>query len=158
MHTYCPTRCLHDARPSVDEVPEWGRRVLVVLREPREAGGVTISRAARQSEVPARFQLGAAMNPCPCGWAGDVSGRCRCSPDVINRYRGRISGPLLDRIDLHVDVPRLPPAQLRPDAPEGDRKSVVEGKRVSGRVDLGGRRIIQKNKQKKKITKKITSD
>lgn len=91
-----------------------------MLREPLESGVVTISRAARQSEFPARFQLVAAMNPCPCGWAGDVSGRCRCSPDAIRRYRGRISGPLLDRIDLHVDVPRLPPAQLRPDAPEGE--------------------------------------
>jgi magnesium chelatase family protein len=104
----------------LDELPEWDRRALEVLREPLESGVVTISRAARQSEFPARFQLVAAMNPCPCGWAGDVSGRCRCSPDVINRYRGRISGPLLDRIDLHVDVPRLPPAQLRPDAPEGE--------------------------------------
>src|SRR5690606_1574805 len=98
----------------------WDRRALEVLREPLESGVVTISRAARQSEFPARFQLVAAMNPCPCGWAGDDSGRCRCSPDVVNRYRGRISGPLLDRIDLHVDVPRLPPAQLRPDAPEGE--------------------------------------
>src|SRR3546814_9795396 len=110
----------------LDELPEWERRALEVLREPLESGVVTISRAARQSEFPARFQLVAAMNPCPCGWAGDVSGRCRCSPDVITRYRGRISGPRLDRLDLHVDVPRLPPAQLRPDAPEGeprDRKS-----------------------------------
>ncbi|GAA3911688.1 YifB family Mg chelatase-like AAA ATPase [Luteimonas lutimaris] len=110
----------HNGVLFLDELPEWDRRALEVLREPLESGVVTISRAARQSEFPARFQLVAAMNPCPCGWAGDVSGRCRCSPDVINRYRGRISGPLLDRIDLHVDVPRLPPAQLRPDAPEGE--------------------------------------
>lgn len=110
----------HNGVLFLDELPEWDRRALEVLREPLESGVVTISRAARQSEFPARFQLVAAMNPCPCGWAGDASGRCRCSPDVIKRYRGRISGPLLDRIDLHVDVPRLPPAQLRPDAPEGE--------------------------------------
>ena len=84
-----------------------------MLREPLESGVVTISRAARQNEFPARFQLVAAMNPCPCGWAGDPSGRCRCNADSILRYRGRISGPLMDRIDLHVDVPRLPPAELR---------------------------------------------
>ena len=104
----------------LDELPEWDRRALEVLREPLESGVVTISRAARQSEFPARFQLVAAMNPCPCGWAGDASGRCRCHGEAIQRYRGRISGPLLDRIDLHVDVPRLPPAQLRPDADDGE--------------------------------------
>jgi len=94
----------------LDELPEWERRTLEVLREPMESGVVTISRAARQSEFPARFQLVAAMNPCPCGWAGDASGRCRCPREAIDRYRAKISGPLLDRIDLHVDVPRLPPA------------------------------------------------
>ena len=104
----------------LDELPEWDRRALEVLREPLESGVVTISRAARQNEFPAQFQLVAAMNPCPCGWAGDPSARCRCSPDAIRRYRARISGPLLDRIDLYVDVPRLPAAQLRPDAPEGE--------------------------------------
>ncbi|MEZ0471737.1 YifB family Mg chelatase-like AAA ATPase [Luteimonas salinilitoris] len=109
----------------LDELPEWDRRALEVLREPLESGSVTISRAARQSEFQARFQLVAAMNPCPCGWAGDVSARCRCSPDAIQRYRARISGPLLDRIDLHVDVPRLPPAQLRPDAPEGEPSAAI---------------------------------
>ncbi len=104
----------------LDELPEWDRRALEVLREPLESGVVTISRAARQSEFPARFQLVAAMNPCPCGWAGDASGRCRCHGEAIQRYRARISGPLLDRIDLHVDVPRMPPAELRPDAPDGE--------------------------------------
>jgi len=101
----------------LDELPEWDRRALEVLREPLESGVVTISRAARQSEFPARFQLIAAMNPCPCGWAGDASGRCRCSPDMVKRYRSRISGPLLDRIDLHVPVPRLRPSELRPTRP-----------------------------------------
>jgi magnesium chelatase family protein len=112
----------------LDELPEWDRRALEVLREPLESGVVTISRAARQSEFPARFQLVAAMNPCPCGWAGDSSGRCRCHGDAIRRYRARISGPLLDRIDLHVEVPRLPPAQLRPDAPDGESSADVRAR------------------------------
>jgi len=109
----------------LDELPEWERRALEVLREPLESGVVTISRAARQCEFPARFQLIAAMNPCPCGWAGDPSGRCHCTPDAIARYRARISGPLLDRIDLHIDVPRLPPSELRPDAHEGESSAVI---------------------------------
>ena len=115
----------------LDELPEWSRHALEVLREPLESGMVTISRAARQSDYPARFQLVAAMNPCPCGWAGDPGGRCRCPADAIARYRGRISGPLLDRIDMHVDVPRLPPAQLRPDAPGGESSATVRH-RVEG--------------------------
>jgi magnesium chelatase family protein len=90
----------------LDELPEFDRRVLEVLREPMESGRIVISRAALQAEFPARFQLVAAMNPCPCGYAGDESGRCGCSPDQIVRYRSRVSGPLLDRIDLHVEVPR----------------------------------------------------
>ncbi|HEU0306887.1 MAG TPA: YifB family Mg chelatase-like AAA ATPase [Lysobacter sp.] len=118
----------------LDELPEWDRRALEVLREPLESGVVTISRAARQSEFPARFQLVAAMNPCPCGWAGDASGRCRCSPDVVRRYRARISGPLLDRIDLHVDVPRLPPAELRPDACGGESSADVRARVESARA------------------------
>ena len=97
----------------LDELPEFDRKVLEVLREPLESGQITISRAARQAEFPARFQLIAAMNPCPCGYLGDTSGRCRCSPEQIQRYRQRISGPLLDRIDLHVEVPRLPPRELQ---------------------------------------------
>jgi magnesium chelatase family protein len=109
----------------LDELPEWDRRALEVLREPLESGVVTISRAARQSEFPAQFQLVAAMNPCPCGWAGDPSGRCRCGIEAIRRYRARISGPLLDRIDLHVEVPRLPPAELRPDAPAGEATAPI---------------------------------
>lgn len=110
------------------ELPEWNRHTLEVLREPLESGHVLISRAARQCTFPARFQLVAAMNPCPCGWAGDPSGRCRCHADAIARYRGRISGPLLDRIDLHVSVPRLPPADLRPDAPGGEASASVRAR------------------------------
>jgi magnesium chelatase family protein len=124
----------HNGVLFLDELPEWDRRALEVLREPLESGVVTISRAARQSEFPARFQLVAAMNPCPCGWAGDPSARCRCSPDAIARYRARISGPLLDRIDLHVDVPRLPPAQLRPDAPDGESSAAVRARVEAART------------------------
>ena len=96
----------------LDELPEFDRRVLEVLREPLESGHIQISRAARQAQFPARFQLVAAMNPCPCGYLGDASGRCRCTAEQVARYRGRISGPLLDRIDLQVEVPRLPPERL----------------------------------------------
>jgi magnesium chelatase family protein len=109
----------------LDELPEWDRRALEVLREPLESGVVTISRAARQCEFPARFQLVAAMNPCPCGWAGDPSGRCRCSGEAIQRYRARISGPLLDRIDLQIEVPRLPPADLRPGGVPAEASATV---------------------------------
>lgn len=118
----------------LDELPEWSRHALEVLREPLESGVVTISRAARQSEYPARFQLVAAMNPCPCGWAGDAGGRCRCPADAIARYRGRVSGPLLDRIDLHVEVPRLPPAALRPDAAAGESTAVVRSRVEAART------------------------
>ena len=96
----------------LDELPEFDRRVLEVLREPLESGRVTISRALRKSDFPARFQLVAAMNPCPCGYLGHYGGRCRCTPDQVARYRGRLSGPLLDRIDIHVDVPAVPEAEL----------------------------------------------
>ena len=91
----------------LDELPEFDRRVLEVLREPLESGRIMISRAARQAEFPAQFQLIAAMNPCPCGYLGDPSGRCHCNIDQIDRYRRKISGPLLDRIDMHVEVPRV---------------------------------------------------
>src|SRR3546814_17847145 len=91
----------HNGVLFLDELPEWERRALEVLREPLESGVVTISRAARQSELPARFPLVAEMHPCQCGWAGDVSGRCRSSPDVNNRSRGRISAPLPPRTDPH---------------------------------------------------------
>jgi magnesium chelatase family protein len=124
----------HNGVLFLDELPEWGRHALEVLREPLESGVVTISRAARQNEFPARFQLVAAMNPCPCGWAGDPSGRCNCSPDMVAHYRGRVSGPLLDRIDLHVDVARLPPAELRPDAAGGESSAVVRSRVEAARA------------------------
>jgi len=90
----------------LDELPEFPHDALEALREPLESGAISIARAARQTRFPARFQLVAAMNPCPCGYLGDASGRCRCTPDQVARYRGRISGPLLDRIDLKIEVPR----------------------------------------------------
>ncbi|MGV8940695.1 MAG: YifB family Mg chelatase-like AAA ATPase [Lysobacter sp.] len=124
----------HNGVLFLDELPEWGRRALEVLREPLESGVVTISRAARSSEFPARFQLVAAMNPCPCGWAGDASGRCRCSPDMVLRYRSRLSGPLMDRIDLHVEVPRLPPSALRPDAPHSESSQIVRERVLRARA------------------------
>jgi len=96
----------HNGVLFLDELPEFGRHTLEILREPIESGRIVISRAARQATFPARFQLIAAMNPCPCGMSGDESGRCNCSAEQIQRYRNRISGPLLDRIDIQVEVHR----------------------------------------------------
>ncbi|HEV8333912.1 MAG TPA: YifB family Mg chelatase-like AAA ATPase [Steroidobacteraceae bacterium] len=113
----------------LDELPEFDRGVLEVLREPLENGTVTISRAARQAEFPATFQLVAAMNPCPCGYLGDTQGRCRCTAEQVQRYRGRLSGPLIDRLDLHVEVPRVPTQVLA--AKAGAESSAVVGARVA---------------------------
>ena len=96
----------------LDELPEFDRKVLEVLREPLESGHITISRAARQADFPASFQLLAAMNPCPCGYLGHHNNKCRCTPDQVARYKSKISGPLLDRIDLHIEVPALTEAEL----------------------------------------------
>jgi magnesium chelatase family protein len=96
----------------LDELPEFDRKVLEVLREPLESGRITISRAARQADFPANFQLIAAMNPCPCGYLGHYNNKCRCTPDQVSRYKAKISGPLLDRIDLHIEVPALKEDEL----------------------------------------------
>ncbi|SIT37036.1 conserved hypothetical protein [Paraburkholderia ribeironis] len=96
----------------LDELPEFDRVVLETLREPLEAGRITISRAALQADFPAACQLIAAMNPCPCGWRGDPGGRCRCTPEIAARYLRKLSGPLLDRIDIQLEVPALTPAEL----------------------------------------------
>ena len=145
----------------LDELPEWDRRVLEVLREPLESGVIHVSRAARQSTFPAQFQLVAAMNPCPCGWLGHASDRCRCTPDQVYRYRGRISGPLLDRIDLSIDVPPIAPeALVTASAPVGERSADVQARvmRVRerqearqgkcnarlGAAEMGGCRATQK--------------
>ncbi len=101
----------------LDELPEFGRAALEALRQPLEDGFVTVARAAGSVRFPARFTLVAARNPCPCGYAGDSSGRCDCPPQSVDRYRRKVSGPLLDRIDLHVEVPRMPVEKL---AAEGD--------------------------------------
>lgn len=117
----------------LDELPEYGRHALEVLREPIESGHVVISRAAHQAEFPARFQLVAAMNPCPCGYAGDADGRCRCTAERIARYRARISGPLLDRIDLRLDMPRIPAAALRETA-TGEASATVRVRVATARA------------------------
>jgi magnesium chelatase family protein len=113
----------------LDELPEFDRDVLEALREPIESGRVAISRAARQVQFPARFQLIAAMNPCPCGHCGDRSGRCRCTPERIARYRGRISGPLADRVDIKLEVPAPREAELV--APAASEPSSVVAARVA---------------------------
>ncbi len=113
----------------LDELPEFDRKVLEVLREPLESGHITISRAARQAEFPARFQLIAAMNPCPCGYLGHFNGKCRCTPDQVARYRGKISGPLLDRIDIQIEVPALAENELL--AKSSAEPSAVVRERVS---------------------------
>lgn len=122
----------------LDELPEFQRRVLEVLREPLESGAITISRAAHQAEFPAAFQLVAAMNPCPCGHLGES--RCRCSEDQVGKYRARVSGPLLDRIDLQVEVPRESPS--RPDAPRGEDSRTIRRRVCQARQ----RQIRRQNK------------
>ncbi|MET0656690.1 MAG: YifB family Mg chelatase-like AAA ATPase [Steroidobacteraceae bacterium] len=109
----------------LDELPEFQRRVLEVLREPIESGVVTISRAALQTEFPARFQLIAAMNPCPCGYLGDTPARCRCTAEQVQRYRSRISGPLLDRLDMHVEVGRIAVKALQEAEGRGESSAQV---------------------------------
>lgn len=96
----------------LDELPEFDRRALEGLREPLESARVHLARAAQRADFPARFQLVAAMNPCPCGQLGNPARECRCSADQVARYRARLSGPLLDRIDLRVEVAALPPDAL----------------------------------------------
>ena len=122
----------------LDELPEFDRYVLEVLREPLESGRITISRAARQADFPARFQLVAAMNPCPCGYLGHFSGRCACTPERIARYRSRLSGPLLDRIDLHVEVPALREGELD-GSPAGENSACVRA-----RVEAARRRQLDR--------------
>nr|WP_207161481.1 YifB family Mg chelatase-like AAA ATPase [Rhabdochromatium marinum] len=118
----------------LDELPEFDRRVLEVLREPIETGRIHISRAARQAEFPARFQLLAAMNPCPCGHLGDPSGRCRCTAEQVARYRARISGPLLDRIDMQLEVPRLSPEELTGPQPPSECSAAVRERVCAARA------------------------
>lgn len=116
----------------LDELPEFQRRVLEVLREPLESGEIMIARASQQVRYPADFQLIAAMNPCPCGYHGSQQQACRCSPDQLRRYRDKISGPLLDRIDLHVPVSPLPASELT-QAPTGEPTSTVRKRVLAAR-------------------------
>jgi len=118
----------------LDELPEFDRRVLEVLREPLESGHIVIARARDKVAFPARFQLVAAMNPCPCGFLGDPSGRCRCSPEQIQRYRGKLSGPLLDRIDLHITVARESTQLDAP--PDNGETSAAAASRVADARDI----------------------
>jgi magnesium chelatase family protein len=122
----------------LDELPEFSRDVLEALRQPLEDGRVAVARAGRATTFPARFQLVAAMNPCPCGYAGDEPGRCRCGPDVPERYSGRVSGPLRDRIDLWVTMPKVAPVALI-DSPEPESSAVV-GRRIAAARDIQRRR------------------
>ena len=129
----------------LDELPEFRRNVLEPLRQPLEQRRITVARGTGAVVFPAAFQLVAAMNPCPCGWLGDPAGGCRCTPPMIDRYRARVSGPLLDRIDLHVEVPRVPVAMLSEET--GDRegsaavRARVEAARARQRARLGPRAI-----------------
>jgi magnesium chelatase family protein len=119
----------------LDELPEFARNALEALREPLESGVVVISRAKLACEFPARFQLVAAMNPCPCGYAGDPRGRCRCTAEQMARYRNRISGPLIDRIDMHVELPVVPVEHLvLDDSPPPENSAAVAGRVLNART------------------------
>jgi magnesium chelatase family protein len=130
----------HNGVLFLDELPEFSRRVLETLRQPLESGEVTIARAALTLTYPARFMLAAAMNPCKCGFRGDRLRACRCTPHDVDAYRSRISGPLLDRIDLHVEVPALAYEELAV-APAGEGtpavRARVERARATQRERLG---------------------
>jgi magnesium chelatase family protein len=117
----------------LDEMPEFPRSALEALREPLETGHITIARAAQRSEFPARFQLIGAMNPCPCGYLGSSAHRCRCTPDQVLRYQAKLSGPLMDRIDLHVEVPNLPSTDLL-DAPAGEPTASIRQRCAQARA------------------------
>ena len=123
----------HNGTLFLDELPEFQRSVLEALREPLETGQIHIARALRRAEFPARFQLVAAMNPCPCGWQGHPAGKCRCTPDQVARYRGKLSGPLLDRIDLMLDVPAVDAADLSARG-DGEASATVRDRVAAARV------------------------
>ncbi|OIR16909.1 competence protein ComM [mine drainage metagenome] len=116
----------------LDELPEFDRGVLEVLREPLESGRITISRAARRADFKAQFQLVAAMNPCPCGYLGHYNGKCRCTPDQVARYRGKISGPLLDRIDIQIEVPAVAQEDLLKQA-DGESSTTIQARAEAAR-------------------------
>jgi magnesium chelatase family protein len=115
----------------LDELPEFPRNALEALREPLETGSVVVARLKHTCEFPAKFQLVAAMNPCPCGYAGDPRGRCHCTAEQILRYRNRLSGPLIDRIDIHVELAGLPVEHLMNDARESVESTAAVAMRVA---------------------------
>lgn len=129
----------------LDELPEFERKVLEVLREPLESGHITISRAARQADFPARFQLLAAMNPCPCGYLAHSSGKCRCTPDNVARYQDRISGPMLDRIDMQIQVGALSQDELMLQT-DGEASAVI-AQRVARAFEIQRARQNKPNSQ-----------
>jgi len=118
----------------MDELPEFRRNALEPLRQPLEERRITVARGTGAVAFPAAFQLVAAMNPCVCGWLGDASDQCRCTPPLIDRYRARVSGPLLDRIDLHVEVPRVAVASLAEDSPGGEPSATIRARVVAARA------------------------
>lgn len=138
---------VHNGVLFLDELPEFDRKALEVLREPIENGTISISRANHQTDFPARFQLLAVMNPCPCGYLGDASQRCQCTPVNISRYRNKISGPLLDRIDMHIEVPRVSSDVLRKGQQGGEETSSVIATRVHAAQQIGLTRQGQANHQ-----------
>ncbi|MDD4911622.1 MAG: YifB family Mg chelatase-like AAA ATPase [Sideroxydans sp.] len=125
----------------LDELPEFDRHVLEVLREPLESGRITISRAARRADFKAQFQLVAAMNPCPCGYLGHFNGKCHCTPDQVARYRGKISGPLLDRIDIQIEVPAVPQEDLLKQS-DGESSAIIQARVEAARQ----RQLARQNK------------
>jgi magnesium chelatase family protein len=112
----------------LDELPEFERRVLEVLREPLESGEIMISRASQQLSFPCDFLLVAAMNPCPCGYHGDLQRACRCTPDQVRRYQDRVSGPLIDRIDIQISLARIPAGQLNQNTGNSETSSTIRNR------------------------------
>jgi magnesium chelatase family protein len=134
----------HEGILYLDELPEFPRASLEALREPLESGQISISRAAQRTTFPARFQLIAAMNPCPCGYLGSQVRACRCTPDQVDRYQGKLSGPLLDRIDIHVEVPALPPEQLLQSKSQSDLEVIESSEQIADRVHAARQRSMQR--------------
>jgi magnesium chelatase family protein len=138
----------HNGVLFLDELPEFDRRVLEALREPLEAGIVRVARAAAQADYPAQFQLVAAMNPCPCGHLGDPAGRCRCTPAQAQQYRARISGPLLDRLDMHVQVPRLESGDFEAGIAEGESSAALAARVTAAR----SRQLVRQGRCNARLT------
>lgn len=132
----------------LDELPEFDRKVLETLREPLEAGRITISRAAQQADFPAACQLVAAMNPCPCGWRGDPNGRCRCTPEIAARYLRKLSGPLLDRIDIQIELPALTQSELSARSSVRGEPSMSVARRVA---DARERQVQRQGKMNREL-------